>query len=237
MIEQISNYYKTLNLQKYGINENSSLEEVIVACMEKAFTDSIMQGAGNSSHIRSYVNEVERAKSRLLYELQGYFTCKPLEEFADFRWWHAVVVGKLKECFVEYNKDRENARFGRKVGFTLGNAQKFINMTMKDLYSYFVYFNKAEYKPYFVNCHIPFDNFIYNYINSTVIPYYENKQDANTVSWLKNYVKIPWSVSEDDLGYYQVQFILKNYLLEQKEYKNYSALECEFDIWAKEKLK
>ena len=33
MIEHISNYYKTLNLQKYGINENSSLEEVIVACM------------------------------------------------------------------------------------------------------------------------------------------------------------------------------------------------------------
>lgn len=109
-------------------------EECIAKAIERAYKDATMMGAYNSliskdnSNLKNKSNE---AKEKAVQLLQGKFgISEKIVSIAinDFDTWHREVCESLVETYQEI-KDENNKNF-----FTYGNAQKWLNMTLKYLW-------------------------------------------------------------------------------------------------------
>lgn len=117
-----------------------------------AYRDATNQGAYNALFKKELADEKLDEKSEaarkeaaefLLNEIHG------LNDVSDFEQWHARVCSKIKKKYKEV-KHNENSFF------TYGNAQKWVNMTMKYLWLLGLLDNTVDCE----RLHIPIDSFI-----------------------------------------------------------------------------
>ena len=86
------------------------------------------------------------------------------------------------DFFVEYKVAKD--KFKNKSGFTVGNAQKFLNMLMKDLYACLKQTPNllCGYEDYFRYCHMPLDSYILRFVDD-IRSREEIKKPVRTYTW------------------------------------------------------
>ena len=118
----------------FGITLDCSGEDMICAAIMKAYDDATMQGAYNAL-FRKDIPDVDSLKNKsdeatkeaaclLKQELDLLLKCKE-----DYNEWHEKLCDNIEKCFEDVNNDFEAAN--KKKAFTYGNAQKWVNMTIK----------------------------------------------------------------------------------------------------------
>ena len=122
---------------------------------------------------------------------------------------------KGKTGFDEWHNKVVNAMKDAYSGLTVGQAQKIINMSFKYLYCFRSFRDKK--KEHFTHCHMPLDAITLNW--------YENKTGEK--------VSKPWSKLDDKYDGI-IEGIRKAV---EKESKNKTMLEKDFEVWGKQKEK
>ncbi len=221
--EAICNYANSLPINH---NPNVNLQEVISLCLKPAFNDATLNSAGNVWKIRDYVDEVVEAKAFLTEQLMLYFNSLPVKTPVDFDTLHKQICDKLILCFPNYNAEREKTGIGRNVGFTYGNAQKFVNMAFKNIYAILTIYPNImpNFDKYFTFCHMPFDSYIYAFIKKQV--------NSKIVA-----LKTPWSKQTDYEEYISAQYEVRDFIKNSADYVGLTTLEAEFQIWENSKPK
>ena len=130
---------------------------------------------------------------------------------ADFDAWHRETSQNLIDIFTKYDQT-----------FTVGQAQKWINMSLKHL----AIADAAITAPYYNFCHVPIDSYIIKALQSDLVP--EEMRQIDT-SFGQNPDKIPaWSRIDDYDAYLQFQ---KDFRAKCGE----PPLDYEFHLWQKQK--
>lgn len=229
----ISAYYpnasQTGGAQRLALLKNATnLDELIDFCIDgyRAWGDAVLMGAGAYLKIGDYPTEIAEAKKYVKEEVYAYLTGSPFSSEHDYDKWHEKICVNLadnKKYFKGYSAYRKTAKdnFKNRTGFTIGNAQKFLNMLMKDLYACLSVDSKflPLYEDYFKFCHMPLDSYILRFVDD--IRYREGiKVSARTYSW-------------GSIGSYS------DYMKEQNDIRRYvkkynpsvTVLQTEFVIW------
>lgn len=182
-------------------------------------------GAGAYLKIGEFPDEIDAAKKYVKKEVLDYLhrTAVTLQEYDA---WHKKVCENLSNCkqyFVEYSKRRKasNDKFKNKSGFTIGNAQKFLNMLMKDMYT--CLYNDSTFLPnyegYFKFCHMPLESYILRFVDD--IRYRENSKNvARTYTWGR---------MDSYDSYMREQTVIRNYIA--KYNPAVTVLQTEFVVW------
>lgn len=132
-------YENSLNFLLYSyfkITLESDEEAIIEAAIDKAYYDATNQGAFNSGIAKNDVksrNQANKAYQSVKDDILILFAENVF--LKDKNWqknWHESLCRAICEKYNNMNpkikcKNRENA-------FTIGNAQKWVNMTLKNLY-------------------------------------------------------------------------------------------------------
>lgn len=227
----INDYYPN-NKQKGGaqrldsLNDVKNLDELIDFCIKKyrAWGDAVLMGAGAYLKIGNYANEIDVAKQYVKKEVKNYLSGTPFASPADYDNWHKKICTNLSDCqkyFQKYSAYRKASqdKFKNKSGFTIGNAQKFLNMLMKDLYTCLSKapgsFNVNQYENYFTYCHMPLDSYILRFVDD--IRFRKNIKSQRNYTW-------------SNLNDYD------DYMSEQTEIRNFvtgsaTVLQTEFVVW------
>lgn len=97
-------------------------------------------GAGAYLKIGMYSAEIAAAKKYVREKVYSYLTGTPSSTPEEYDAWHkeiCLTLSNAQKNFQEYSISRKVSqdKFKNKSGFTVGNAQKFLNMLMKDLYA------------------------------------------------------------------------------------------------------
>lgn len=230
--DEINNYYPNAK-QKGGaqrlasLNMVADLDGLIDFCIKKyrAWGDAVLMGAGAYLKISNYEEEISDAKQYVKEEVKNYLSGMPFASQANYDNWHKEICTNLSDCqqyFQGYSAYRKASqdKFKNKSGFTIGNAQKFLNMLMKDLYTCLSKtpgsFNVNQYENYFTYCHMPLDSYILRFVDDI--------RSRNNIKLQRDYT---WS----NLNDYDA------YMLEQKVIRNFVAgsaatvLQTEFVVW------
>lgn len=230
--EEITKYYysdlpggaKRLAL----LNKVTTLSELIDFCIEgyRAWADAVLMGAGAYLKIGEYPDEIAKAKEYVKQAVFKYLAGVPFSSKDDFDRWHETICGELSDntrFFAAYSAYRQTAkdRFKNKCGFTIGNAQKFLNMLMKDLYACLSQTPNllAGYEDYFRYCHMPLDSHILRFVDD-IRRREEIKKPVRTYTWSK--------LSNYD-AYLDEQTDIRNYV--EKNNPNVTVLQTEFVVW------
>lgn len=107
-----------------------------------------------------------------------------------------------------------DALTNNKIGYTFGQAQKWINMTMK----YLIILNKKPVESYIKDLHAPIDNYI-------IKTAFDN--GFKTEDW-KKADSFSWSSKDFDETKYKS---IKEWISEQAKKENISPIEWEFKSW------
>ena len=152
----------------------TDLKELIDFCIEDygAWKDAVLMGAGAYLKIGMYPAEIAAAKKYVREKVYDYLTGIPASTPEEYDAWHkeiCLTLSNAQKCFQEYSISRKRSqdKFKNKSGFTVGNAQKFLNMLMKDLYACLSQ-NPSfleDYEKYFEYCHIPLDSYILRFVD------------------------------------------------------------------------
>ena len=203
----------------------TKLDELIDFCIDdyRAWGDAVLMWAGAYKKIGNYPAEIIKAKNYVRKEVYTYLKNKPFSSESDYDNWHKKICVNLaddKQHFAGYSAYRKTAT-KYKNGFTIGNAQKFLNMLMKDLYACL---SKdptflPRYKDYFKYCHMPLDSYILKFVDD--IRYRERKTYARVFSC--------WSNITDYTDYKKEQEEIRNYV--KKYNPTVTVLQTEFVVW------
>lgn len=154
----VYSYFGIVPEHIYGKNSFKKLsgDDYNTYCTKRAimvaYRDATNQGAYNALFKKELADEKLDEKSEaarkeaaefLLNELHG------LNDVSDFEQWHARVCSGIKERYGEVNHNGKSF-------FTYGNAQKWVNMTMKYLWLLGLLNNTVDCE----KLHIPIDSFI-----------------------------------------------------------------------------
>ena len=231
--ESISDYYP--NVYQAGgaqrlslLKKATNLDELIDFCIDgyRAWGDAVLMGAGAYLKIGDYPNEILEAKKYVKEEVYSYLTGNPFSSELDYDKWHKEICVNLADStkyFNGYSAYRSTAKdkFKNERGFTIGNAQKFLNMLMKNLYaclstdSTFL----KNYEKYFAYCHMPLDSYILRFVDD--IRYRgNNKKTARTYTW---------SNMNSYASYMEEQTNIRNYV--KKYNPTVTVLQTEFVVW------
>ena len=145
----IEKYYSSLHLEGNGITENSALQDVVAACVDKAFEVSVKGRAGEDYGIYKYSVEIMHAKEIAGRGIMQFLTA----ESVRLDWFSALLEEIVGSCFAGYNLERANAETGRKAGFTHGNAQCLISISLRNIMAYFTVCGINKYDERFKRCH------------------------------------------------------------------------------------
>lgn len=230
---KISDYYPNES-QKGGaqkqalLKKATTLAELIDFCIDgyRAWGDAVLMGAGAYLKIGDYTGEIAKAKEYVKQAVYKYLSGLPFFSEHDYDEWHKEICLTLADStkhFTSYSAYRKASadNFKNKSGFTVGNAQKFLNMLMKDMYACLGQTPSLlpNYEEYFQYCHMPLDSYILRFIDD--IRYRETiKKPARTYTW-------------SNLNSYD------SYIDEQKDIRNYvrkyhpkvTVLQTEFVVW------
>lgn len=230
--DEINNYYPNAK-QKGGakrldlLNDVENLDGLINFCINgyRAWDDAVLMGAGAYLKISNYEEEISDAKQYAKEEVKNYLSGMPFASQADYDNWHKEICTNLSDChkyFQNYSAYRKPSqdKFKNKYGFTIGNAQKFLNMLMKDLYTCLSKkngsFNVNQYENYFTYCHMPLDSYILRFADD--IRFRKNIKSQRNYTW-------------SNLNDYD------DYMSEQTEIRKFVAgsaatvLQTEFVVW------
>ena len=228
---RINDYYPN-NKQKGGaqrlalLNKVTNLDDLIDFCIDgyRAWDDAVLMGAGAYLKIGNYRAEVSAAQQYVREEVKNYLSGTPFTSQDDYDNWHREICTNLSDCqkyFQNYSAYRKASqdKFKNKYGFTIGNAQKFLNMLMKDLYTCLSKkhksFNVNHYADYFTYCHMPLDSYILRFVDD--------------IRFRKN-IKMQRSYTWSNLNDYD------DYMSEQIEIRRFvgsaaTVLQTEFVVW------
>ncbi len=203
----------------------TNLDELIDFCIDgyRAWGDAVLMWAGSYKKIGNYTAEIIEAKKYVRKEVSKYLKGNPFLLDSDYDNWHKKICVNLaddKQHFAGYSAYRKTAT-KYKNGFTIGNAQKFLNMLMKDLYTCLSVNSTflPGYKDYFKFCHMPLDSYILKFVDD--IRYRERKTYARVFSC--------WSNITDYTDYKNEQEEIRNYV--KKYNPTVTVLETEFVVW------
>lgn len=212
----------------FKIELNATKDEIIKSAIEKAYTDATNQGAYNTKLITT-----SQKDSSVCARNNGEKVIKSFVEQSlsaiDYDDLHNKTCDKL-------------CRIYGTLPFTYGNAQKWINMTMKNLYVFSLIFceccepqddNLVEFCKNILSIsykfHVPIDSYIIEKIWDTKIPLPDVKflKDGTKGMYTSGKVK-GWSKWEKD-EYLECQKSLKECI--KKEYKDITPIEWEGPAW------
>ena len=231
--ERLKDYYPNAN-QRGGnerlalLNKVTTIAQLIDFCIEgyRAWADAVLMGAGAYLKIGEYPCEIAEAKEYVKQEVGKYLAGKPFSSAPDYDHWHQNICLNLsdhRKFFVAYSAYRKASKdkFKNKSGFTIGNAQKFLNMLMKDLYACLSQMPNLldGYEDYFKYCHMPLDSYILRFVDD--IRYREAiKKPARTYSW--------GNLTDYD-AYLDEQNDIRNFV--GKYNPKVTVLQTEFVVW------
>lgn len=163
----IEKYYYTLHLEESGITENSALQDVVAACVDRAFAVCVKGRAGEDYGIYKYSVEIMHAKEIAGRGIMQFLTAESLRS----DWFSALLEEMVGSCFAGYNLERANAETGRKAGFTHGNAQCLISISLRNIMAYFTVCGVNKYDERFKRCHMPVDDNLCAYADKILRKY------------------------------------------------------------------
>ena len=224
----ILNYFPTKDKLLTSFKQTTTLEDLIDFCIFDygAWKDAVLMGAGAYLKIGNYPDEIAEAKEYVKKEVYNYLTTSPFTNAEDYDAWHKKICCTLSDSstyFQNYSKYRKSSKdnFKNKIGFTFGNAQKFLNMLMKDLYACLSQNSSFlnDYEKYFTYCHMPLDSYILRFIDDI-----RNRENIE-----KSMRTWGWSnlTSYDD--YIDEQKDIRNYV--EKYNPKITVLQTEFLVW------
>lgn len=226
-------YYPNTNQRGGGerlalLNKITTLPELVDFCIEgyRAWADAVLMGAGAYLKISEYSDEIAKAKEYVKQEVINYLYGNAFSCAGDYDRWHRSICLNLSDdtkFFTNYSAYRKTSKdkFKNKCGFTIGNAQKFLNMLMKDLYACLSQTPNIlpAYEEYFKYCHMPLDSYILRFVDD--IRCRENiKKPVRTYTWS--------SLSDYD-AYLDEQNDIRNYV--DKYNPAVTVLQTEFVVW------
>lgn len=206
----------------------TKLDELIDFCIEeyRAWGDAVLMGAGAYLKIGDFPQEIDEAKKYVKNEVQNYLNGTPVASAQDYDAWHQNICLTLSDStkfFTSYSLYRKASKdkFKNKNGFTIGNAQKFLNMLMKDLYACLSIDSKflPLYEDYFKFCHMPLDSYILRFVD-----------DIRSREMIKKPARsYTWSNIKNFADYMDEQKDIRNYI--KKHNQAVTVLQSEFVIW------
>ena len=109
----------------FGIDFNDDFDTILKSTIKVAYNDATMQGAYNALEkenaeeidYNEVAQELEKAIKKLLNDNSN-----------SYEQWHKDICKELVECYEKVTSNNKNP------AFSYGNAQKWVNMTMKYLY-------------------------------------------------------------------------------------------------------
>lgn len=210
------------------LNQVTDLSGLIDFCIEGygAWKDAILMGAGSYLKIGEYADEIAAAKKYVKQEIYRYLTGAPFLSESDYDAWHRSICENLSDDakhFQKYSAYRKTSsdNFKNKTGFTVGNAQKFLNMLMKDIYASLHYHSGllANHEEYFTYCHMPLDSYILRFVDDIRVR-------ENIVKPARTY---GWSSLNSYDAYMDEQNDIRAYV--KKGASGATALQTEFVVW------
>lgn len=155
---------KFLHWAYFSLEESESKETIIDRCIDLAYVDATNQGSFNTRADNTDKNPVARGH---VYE---YIVEKNIQ---DYDTWHENLCDKLIDDYSSVRKKKVKAGEDP-AAFTYGNAQKWVNMTVKYLFIYrssldsfgegcsvdFCNFYDEKFAPHQSSFHVPIDSFI-----------------------------------------------------------------------------
>lgn len=210
------------------LNKVTNLDELIDFCIDgyRAWGDAVLMGAGAYLKIGDYPAEIAGAKNYVKQEVKKYLESLPFSSAPDYDAWHKNICLTLSDRtkhFVSYSAHRKISKdnFKNKNGFTVGNAQKFLNMLMKDLYACLSMDSTflKNYEEYFTYCHMPLDSYILRFIDDI--------RDREAIT--KIHRDYTWGTLNDYDTYMEEQATIRNYVA--KYNPTVTVLQTEFVVW------
>ena len=237
--DAISDYYpnttQTGGVQRLALlKKATNLDKLIDFCIDgyRAWGDAVLMWAGAYKKIGNYPAEIADAKKYVREEVSTYLKGKPFLLESDYDAWHKKICVNLadnNQYFTGYSAHRKTAT-KYKNGFTIGNAQKFLNMLMKDLYAclsveptFWPGYDEDNlgYEDYFKFCHMPLDSYILKFVDD--IRYREKKTHARAFAC--------WSNITDYDDYMKEQEEICDYVIKYKCNPTVTVLQTEFVVW------
>lgn len=229
--KSIKKYYiglKSWQVRKLG--SISTISDLIEFCIEdyRAWGDAVLMGAGAYLKIGSFPKEIDAAKRDVKTEVEKYLTSECPASQSTYDEWHKNICENLSnptKHFSSYSVDRKTStdKFKNKYGFTIGNAQKFLNMLMKDLYAC-LHFNPLimpTYEDYFKYCHMPLDTFILRFVDDV-------RFRTKTAKIKRTYT---WGNMNTYADYMHEQEVIRSFVSAGKITTTPTVLQTEFVVW------
>ena len=138
----------------FGITSACKSEEMIFACIKRAYLDACRTitfpncdiFSKNDSKGYFFMTEVARVIYKKINEITG-----------DYDEWHRSVCESI---IAEGQSDRMNTFYGESIQLTYGHAQKWVNMTMKYLYLLEILLEKGYVGCNWEKLHVPIDSYV-----------------------------------------------------------------------------
>ena len=185
----IEKYYYTLHLEESGITENSALQDAVAACVDKAFEICVKGRAGEDYGIYKFPEEIMQAREVAGRGILQFLTA----ESVRFDWFSALLEEIVGGCFAGCSTKRASAVSGRKVGFTYGNAQCLISVSLRNIMAHFVVCGVNKYDNRLKKCYFPVDDSFYVYANK-ILRQYPDKVFCGDREILENiFSNLHWS--------------------------------------------
>ena len=144
----------------FKLTTEDSKEEIIEKCISRAYSDATNQGAYNA------IRDKETDSGASYHEeLKEHILSSAIEGFEE---WHKEICREMTECYetVKMKSSQDGS------AFTYGNAQKWLNMTIKYLFivnsvmemlgtaKVFRDFYKNKFEKFEGDFHVPIDSYI-----------------------------------------------------------------------------
>lgn len=117
---------------KLTLDDGDKVDRILGICIQKAYSDATQQGAYNAligkneNELRNFSETAECKAGKVL--LNQIHELKEEECGKDFfNGWHKTTCGLIQNQYGKVNEDKER--------FSYGNAQKWVNMTLKYIYT------------------------------------------------------------------------------------------------------
>lgn len=143
----------------FGVTRDSDWQKRVEAAIMKAYNDATMQGAYNAL-ISKYDDKLHEASKKAKNEAARHLYVKINELFntenKDFDDWHSKLCDSIVSTYCKH--------LGKTEIFTYGNAQKWVNMTIKYICILDLLNDNHDYqdkiKNYMDDFHVPVDSYI-----------------------------------------------------------------------------
>ena len=197
----LRNAVEFLLFSYFGLCFEDSAKHIVEKALDLGYNDATNQGAYNALNKNDDSESKKNARAQIYEQVDSFFSDNNTEEYDD---WHSELCSSLVE------KYKKVLVCGNVQAFSYGNAQKWVNMTMKYLYilrtiyesfapnNEFCNEKYARIKGDAHNLHAPIDRFIINAVVSEFDKDVKLPLCANNKKEIQEYSNpaehvVPWS--------------------------------------------